>query len=132
MKYFFWKISNIDLFAFVNMILFAFMSKFVYYQRFIMYRGVTNIHEFFIYASIIFIFIFYVWRHFRNVYVPLYILFLIEMGILIHFAGAFVSYDGYRLYDHIFLSIRYDKYVHFVNADGGSNRKKYGCWSLCQ
>ena len=108
--------TNIDLFAFVNLALFAFMGKFVYYQRFVMYRGVTNIYEFFIYASIIFIFIIYVWKHFRNVSVPLSILFLIEMGILIHFAGAFVIYDGHRLYDHIFLLIRYDKYVHFVNA----------------
>lgn len=111
-----WKLTKIDVFAAVNSLLFILMCIFVYYDRFITYRGKANIYEFFFYAAVIFSFILFVWRYFRHAEVSARILALIEFGILIHFAGAFVHYDGARLYDHRFLGLRFDKYVHFINA----------------
>lgn len=111
-----WKLTKIDVFAAINSLLFILMCIFVYYDRFISYRGKANIHEFFFYAAVIFSFILFVWRYFRHAEVSARILALIEFGILIHFAGAFVHYDGARLYDHRFFGLRFDKYVHFVNA----------------
>ena len=33
-----------------------------------------------------------------------------------HFSGGFININGHRLYDCFIIGIRYDKYVHFVNA----------------
>jgi putative membrane protein len=110
------RLSRIDIFTLINLSLFLLVAYFAYYDRFVHYRGAANIHEFFFYAGVIITMILVVWRFSRHVWVPLHILFLIQAGILIHFAGAFVEYDGARLYDHIFLGIRFDKYVHFTNA----------------
>ncbi len=40
----------------------------------------------------------------------------LQIGIAMHFSGAFVQIEGGRLYDAHVLGLRYDKYVHFVNA----------------
>jgi len=92
------------------------MCIFVYYNRFIGYRGAANIHEFFIYATVIFFIIFVSWYKFRYLNIKTSLLILIEIGILMHFSGAFIQVDGHRLYDSRFFEIRFDKYVHFVNA----------------
>lgn len=108
--------TNLDLFAFVNAFLFMMMSVFVYYDRFIAYRGSANLHEFFFYAIVIFLVICYTWLKFRHFDVRLSILMLIEITIILHFAGAFVQIDGSRLYDFRFFDIRYDKFVHLINS----------------
>jgi uncharacterized membrane protein YjdF len=36
--------------------------------------------------------------------------------ILIHFSGAFIQINEHRLYDFRVFHIRYDKFVHFINA----------------
>jgi len=41
---------------------------------------------------------------------------MVEVGIIIHFCGGLVRLDGQRLYDHYFFGVRYDKYVHLINA----------------
>ena len=107
---------NVDVFALANLALFLFMCFFVYYDRFLQYRGRGNIHEFFIYALVLLVFLGLVWwclRHFRF---PNLLLGMVQFGIVIHFAGAFVPIDGGRLYDVVLFGIRYDKYVHFTNA----------------
>ncbi len=110
------EITNFDYFILFNSFMFLMMCTFVYYDRFIEYRGVSNIVEFFIYASVIFAIIAVTWSKFRYLHVNLPLLIMIEFGILMHFAGAFLQVDGHRLYDSRFFEIRYDKYVHFVNA----------------
>jgi len=110
------EVTSFDYFILFNSVLFLLMCIFVYYDRFIAYRGEGNIVEFFIYASVIFAIIAVAWSKFRYLHVNLPILIMIEVGILMHFAGAFVQVDGHRLYDSRFFEIRYDKYVHFVNA----------------
>lgn len=110
------EITSFDCFILFNSLLFLLMCIFVYYDRFIAYRGAGNVVEFFIYASVIFAIIAVSWYKFRYLNVNLPILIMIEFGILMHFAGAFIQVDGHRLYDSRFFEIRYDKYVHFTNA----------------
>jgi len=109
-------ITNVDLFTFFNSLLFFMMTKFVYYDRFITYKGAANIHEFFFYAAVIYAVILFFWIKLRHVKIPLYILILFEMMILLHFSAAFIEVNGHRLYDLRIFEIRFDKFVHFFNA----------------
>lgn len=104
------------MFVLVNLILFAAMCVFTYYARFVQYRGAANIHEFFLYAAVLVAGILLLWRQFRHVWFEPALLALVQVGILAHFAGAFVQWDGHRLYDVQAAGIRYDKLVHFLNA----------------
>jgi hypothetical protein len=110
------NITRLDIFFFLNLVLFLWMSALFYFDRFVMFHGKANIHEFFIYAAAIFIVICCVWFNFRRLYVDIYILVLLEVAILIHFAGGFVVIDDARLYDYRFFGVRYDKYVHMLNS----------------
>ena len=92
------------------------MCQFSYYQRFLDYRGIGNILEFFVYAFLIIIALGAGWWYFRRFSIPTYILVLVQTGILLHFVGGFGFLNGDRLYDSYFMGIRFDKYVHFVNA----------------
>ncbi|WP_157726372.1 DUF2238 domain-containing protein [Imhoffiella purpurea] len=100
----------------MNALLFLMMCVFVYYSRFVAYRGAANIHEFFVYALAILLAILFLWLHFRRYSFGPGLLLMVQLGILMHFAGAFVRVDDHRLYDEFLLGIRYDKYVHLVNA----------------
>lgn len=106
----------IDVFAGFNLLLFLVVAVFRYYARFIEYRGIEHIEEFFLYAVVILGWVVALWLVFRRYEFDTGILMLVEVGILMHFAGAFVRIDGGRLYDAHLLGIRFDKYVHFVNA----------------
>jgi len=110
------KVTNLDYFAFINTLFFLMMCNLVYYQRFIDYRGAANIHEFFIYATVIILTIFFFWLKFRRLDIRFSLLILVEISILLHFSGAFVEIHGHRLYDSRLFDIRYDKLVHFINA----------------
>jgi len=110
------KIRPLDVFVLVNGSLFLSMCAFVYYNRFIQYRGAANINEFFVYAVGIFAAICFLWVYFRDYELRPELLLLVQIGILLHFAGAFVQVEHHRLYDEYFLGLRYDKYVHFANA----------------
>ena len=85
--------KKFDLFVAVNLLLFLVLCVFRYYASFIEYRGIE--------------------RHYT--FDPVVLNFL-QVGIVMHFCGAFVLIDGGRLYDASLLGVRYDKYVHFVNA----------------
>lgn len=114
------KILNVDIFAAFNILLFILMCTFVYYDRFIAYRGRENILEFFIYAVLIMAAILITWYALRSYRFSTRLLLLIEAGILMHFSGGLIHPGGVRLYDHIFFGIRYDKYVHFTNSFFGA------------
>lgn len=92
------------------------MCVFTYYARFVHYRGAANIHEFFLYATVLVAGVVLLWRAFRGYRFGAGLLLLVQAGILAHFAGAFVQWDGRRLYDFAIAGLRYDKYVHFANA----------------
>jgi len=109
-------VSSFDFFTLLNSTFFLLMCIFVYYDHFILFRGSANIHEFFIYATVIFLVILFFWYKFKHLRVSGAALILIEIGILIHFSGAFIEIEGHRLYDSRFFDIRYDKYVHFFNS----------------
>jgi len=110
------EVTNLDLFAGFNALLFLLMCVFVYHQRFIAFRGAVNLHEFFLYAASILGAIFLAWICFRTLRMSSTVLMLIQAGILLHFAGGLIEIDGTRLYDHFFLGVRYDKYVHLANS----------------
>ena len=108
--------KKIDLFVAVNLLLFLVLCIFRYYARFIEYRGIEHIEEFFIYAGVILAGIVALWAVFRRYRFDPYVLAFLQAGIVMHFCGAFILIDGGRLYDASLLGVRYDKYVHFVNA----------------
>jgi putative membrane protein len=110
------RIVPLDVFIAVNLALFACLCVFTYYARFIAYRGAANVWEFFVYAAVIVLVIAGAWLTLRRSAIAGRMLLLVQAGILAHFAGAFVQWDGLRLYDHAWFGIRYDKFVHLLNA----------------
>lgn len=108
--------KKIDAFALTNMLLFLLLCVFRYYARFVQYRGAAHIGEFFVYAAVIMAGIAILWFVFRHYEFEGSTLLLVQLGILMHFSGAFVTVDNHRLYDQVLFGLRYDKYVHFVNA----------------
>lgn len=109
-------VARIDLFAALNLLLFLLLCVFRYHARFIQYRGAEHIEEFFIYATVIVAGIGLLWAVFRRYAFDPVILTCLQVGIVMHFCGAFVQIDGGRLYDAHLLGLRWDKWVHFVNA----------------
>ena len=112
--------KKIDAFVLTNVLLFLLLCVFRYYARFVHYRGAQHIEEFFIYAGVILLAIALLWRVFRHYAFDGPTLLVLQLGILMHFSGAFVFVNEHRLYDQILLGVRYDKYVHFVNAAAGT------------
>lgn len=113
---FFKRANNLDVFWGFNLFLFLWMCHFSYAERFIEYRGAANLHEFSVYAVLTIVALGFSWRFFRDYQVPSYILIFVQAGIFIHFSGGLIVTDGFRLYDTFLIGIRFDKYVHFLNA----------------
>jgi putative membrane protein len=109
-------VRKIDVFAGVNLLLFLVLCVFRYRARFVAYRGPGHLEEFFVYAGVILGGILFLWWAFRRHTFDWVVLVLLQVGILMHFSGAFVPIGEGRLYDAHLLGIRYDKYVHLVNA----------------
>ena len=109
-------VTPVDRFFCVNLVLFLFMACSVYYHRFLNYMGQGRVAEFFFYATVLTGVIALAWLAFRRIRFPGWLLCLLQVGIIIHFAGGFVHWDGLRLYDHFFFGLRYDKFVHFFNT----------------
>lgn len=107
---------KLDAFAAVNAVLFLVLCVFRYHARFVQFRGPGHLEEFFVYAGVILGGIVFLWWTFRDHSFDGRMLVLLQIGIFMHFSGAFVQIDAGRLYDAHVLGIRYDKYVHFVNA----------------
>ncbi len=110
------RLRPVDAFAAVNIGLFLVLLVFRYHARFVHYRGPGHLEEFFIYAIVLLFGIIALWHTFRDHAFDPRLLALVQVGILMHFAGAFVQFPGGRLYDQHLLGIRYDKFVHLVNA----------------
>jgi hypothetical protein len=114
------RVRNTDIFAGANAALFTFMCAAVYYQRYTHYRIVGNLLEFLLYAAVIMAAIAVAWRYLRTVAFPTWVLLLMQIGILAHFAGGFVPVNGGRLYDTTVLGLPFDKWVHGLNAFAGA------------
>ena len=109
-------IKNVDVFVALNTILFILKCMIKTYPGFIAKYGSEYLTEFFVYAVGIISLIFILWMVFREYSFGTTLLVFLELGILVHFFGTFVTIDGVRLYDSHILGIGYDKYVHFVNS----------------
>jgi uncharacterized membrane protein YjdF len=114
------KLKNTDLFAGANVVMFLLMWVSVYFNRFAGAKTVGNIPEFSFYAVVILLWIATAATLLRRFTWPLWILALVQIGILAHFAGGFVPVNGGRLYDAAIYGLRYDKIVHFYNSFAGT------------
>lgn len=114
------QLRNTDIFVLINIGLFLVMCYVSYYDRFVKYRGGANIHEFFFYAIFLIGAMFLGSRFLRHYSVPTHLLTLAQIGICLHFTGGLVIVEGKRVYDLIFFGVRFDKYVHFINALTGA------------
>ena len=110
------NLNALDGFALFNLVLFLLLSTFRYHDRFIHYFGSARVLEFFIYAGVLILGIAWLWWTFRRYSISMSVLFWLQVGIVMHFMGAFVLVGEGRLYDQYVCGMRYDKYVHFVNA----------------
>ena len=110
------QLLNVDVFVLINLGILLLMIIFVYFERFEYYRGPGNVHEFLLYAVLLFGLILVLWMRLRKLIFSNTILVLLQIGIFAHFAGAYIPLHGERLYDAVFFGIGYDKYVHFYNA----------------
>ena len=109
-------LAPLDAFFLFNLLLFLSMAGTVYHRRLMQYRGGPCWGEFMFYAVLVILAIAVVWAVFRRLLAPVWLLGLVQMGILAHFAGGLSFWGGIRLYDHIFFGVRYDKLVHFINS----------------
>lgn len=108
--------NRLDGFAALNLALFLLLATLRYHDRFIHYFGSARVQEFFIYASSLTVGIGWLWWTFRRYPISASVLFWVQVGIVMHFMGAFVLIGDGRLYDQYVLGLRYDKFVHIVNA----------------
>lgn len=111
---------NTDLFAAGNLILFTAWLAIAAEGERRGYRMVGSVPEFAIYATGIVAVIAIAWFFLRARPCGAGLLLLVEAGLLAHFAGAFVPIDGGRLYEVTILGLRFDNYVHILNAFGGA------------
>lgn len=110
------RIRNTDFFTAGNLLLF------IGYCLLALFGGrgaIGSLAEFGIYATSIFALIALSWYFLQDRPCPTSLLLVIELGLLAHFAGAFVPIDGGRLYEAEVLGMRFDKYVHLLNAFAG-------------
>jgi len=110
------QLKPLDFFFSVGMLLFVCFAVLVQFDRFVEHRGRDNVEEFFIYAIILSLFLAWAWLIFRRYDWDLWLLVLVSSGLLLHFASGLMSPEGVRLYDWVVFGIRFDKYVHFINA----------------
>ena len=110
------QINPLDVLAAAGMFLFLLFAALFHYDRFVEYRGRENVDEFFAYAIILVVLFTWAWTVFRRYDWDPWLLALVAFGLLLHFAGGLTSHEGVRLYDWHPLGIRFDKYVHFINA----------------
>ncbi len=114
------RVRTWDLFVALNLALFLALAAAVYLARFLRYRGAASLPEFFIYACVILAVILTAWLALRHHRYPPALYAAAEAGILAHFAGAFVTIQGQRLYDLAWIGIGYDSLVHTLNAAVGA------------
>ena len=107
--------KKLDAFAALNAVLFVAL-RVPPHARFVAYRGAGHLEEFLVYSAAILAGIVALWWRFRDWEFDGALLALLQVGILMHFGGAFIHIDGARLYDAHLFGIRYDKFVHVVNA----------------
>lgn len=109
-------LAPLDAFFLFNLLMFLSMAGTVYHRRLMQYRGGPCWGEFLFYAVLVIIGIALAWAAFRRLPAPIWLLGLVQVGILSHFAGGLSYWSGVRLYDHFFFGVRYDKLVHFANS----------------
>ena len=80
---------------------------------------VTN-EEFGLYAVIVLALYPVIWKRLRDVPFPVWVLVMLEAGLLMHFAGGFVVFGGHSLYGHHIFGVGVDKYVHLYNGAMGA------------
>ena len=80
------------------------------------YAFFTTELEFGIYAVVILGLGALAWKIMRQFDYPVWMLLMLQVGVLAHFAGGFLYVDGSSLYWYEGLGIRFDRIVHFYNS----------------
>ncbi len=114
------RLRNTDLFAVVNLALFLGWCAFTERSLAAGYGTVGSVREFLVYACSLIAVIGLSWFFLRRWPCDGRLLLLVEIGLLAHFAGAFVPVDGGRLYEVTLLGLSFDKPVHLLNAFAGA------------
>lgn len=112
------RLRFIDVLVLTNLAVFSVLCVARYLPRFIAYRGAGNLHEFFLYAAALLAASVFGWLALRGrADLDGRLLGLIQLGLLLHWLGAFVAVGDGRLYDvRLVGGIRYDKLVHLANG----------------
>ena len=100
-------INRFDIFVAFNTVLHMIATYYAY---------TVSEWEFGLYAVVILVVGFAVWRVFRRYEYPYWMLVLLQIGIIANFVGGFVRIDGHAVYWHHLAGIRIDKIVHFYNS----------------
>ncbi len=111
----------LDGFALLNLLLYLPLAVSYHYPKFLAYRGAGNLTEFYIYALALLALIAAIWAFLRRFAFPLDVLLLLQVTVLLHFAGGLLPVAGGRLYDWHWLPwggelTRFDKVVHILNS----------------
>lgn len=107
-------------FVLFNFLLFLGMCYWVYWDIYIAYKKNPSVMEFGLYAACIITGIFIIWYLLRGLKVEPWILIMAEVGLVMNFMGGLGVYHGQRVFDTMWLGIRYDKYVHLLNSFAGA------------
>lgn len=81
------------------------------------YAYASDEAEFALYAAITLLLIIMMWRMLRRYDYPVWLLGLLQLAMVAHFAGGLLSVNGEWFYGYKIAGVlRYDKLVHFVNT----------------
>jgi hypothetical protein len=117
-----WRPNPLDIFAIINLTLFAVLISSVYWERFLRFKSRANLPEFIAYAALLMGGMVILWIVLRPLHISVLVLLACQVGLLLHFAGGLSYPGGMRLYDYpidiYFFDylFRFDKIVHFVNS----------------
>ncbi len=111
-----WRVNAVDAYFAVSLALFLCTSALAYHDRWTAYAGPGRDAEFLLYAAVALFGIAAAWTCLRRIPYPTWLLVVVQVGVVAHFAGGLVHFGDQRLYAHEFLGFRYDKYVHLAAA----------------
>ena len=112
------RLRLLDVLVLTNLAVLVFVSVARYFPRFVSWRGAGNLDEFLVYAAALLGASLVAWAWVRrHADLDATTLALVQLGLLLHWLGAFVTVGDGRLYDVVLGGlVRYDKLVHFANG----------------
>jgi hypothetical protein len=110
------KPALFDGFVLANLALWGLGARFLFRRPLAFHRAELSLAELFLYASLIALVLALIWSRLRRLPWRPALLALVQGALLTSIAGFAVIADGRRLYDCSWLSLPFDKIVHFLCA----------------